>query len=213
MAALLEPDDLRLAARVCVEALAPAVEHDWSVRAGELEWDASATLDHLLDGLGYYAVHLAVRATSHLPFETGSIVPVQARTPAAGLAALEALAAMLADVVRAAPPTARAYHGWGRADPEAFVAMGCDEMLIHTADIAQGLGVPFRPPEELAARVLARLFPWAPSVDEGEAWAALLWANGRTALPDRPRLGSEWRWWSAPLEEWDDQEPIVPSAV
>jgi hypothetical protein len=36
---------------------------------------------------------------------------------------------------------------------------------------------------------------------------AFLWCNGRTALPDRPRLGPDWGWWSRPLEEWDGTDP------
>jgi hypothetical protein len=117
------------------------------------------------------------------------------------LTIVEALAAVLAEVARAAPPEARGYHGAGMADAEGFVAMGCEEILIHTADIAQGLGLSFRPPDELTARVLRRLFPWAPT--DGDPWAELRWASGRIALPDRPRLGPDWYWHCAPLAEWD----------
>jgi hypothetical protein len=36
------------------------------------------------------------------------------------------------------------------ADPDGFLGMGADETLVHAWDIAQGLGVPFDPPRELA---------------------------------------------------------------
>ncbi len=207
--AQLRTDDLRLAARVCAQALTPAVDRDWRVRAGDLEWDAYATLDHVIDALGFYAAHLAARATSHLPFETCSLVSGRARVPAASLlAALEALAAVLADVVSVAPPTARAYHPWGLADPVGFVAMGCDEMLIHTDDVARGFGLAVHPPEDLCRRVVARLFPWAPAAED--AWPVLRWANGRTALAGQARLGPDWAWQCAPLAEWDGTIKKVP---
>jgi hypothetical protein len=110
-------------------------------------------------------------------------------------------AAVLADVVRAAPPAARAFHPAGVADPSGFAAMGCDEILVHTGDIATGLGIGFEPPAGLCARVLARLFPWAPG--DAEPWPALQWANGRIGLPGHERQDADWYWHCAPLEEWD----------
>jgi hypothetical protein len=116
------------------------------------------------------------------------------------LANLLGTAAILADVVRAAGPGVRAYHPSGLADPEGFVAMGCDEALVHGWDIAEGLDVDFEPPVELAERVLRRLFPWAP--EDEHPWDALLWANGRIPLDDLPQSDEGWDWWCAPLAEW-----------
>jgi hypothetical protein len=87
------------------------------------------------------------------------------------------------------------------ADAEGFVAMGCDEILVHTGDIADGLGITAAPPTDLCARVLARLFPWAPKGTD--PWPTLLWANGRAPLGDRGRLDADWYWQCAPLSEWD----------
>lgn len=118
---------------------------------------------------------------------------------------LEVNAAILDHVLRAAPASARAFHrAW--VDPSGFAGMGCDEILIHTADIAAGFEIDFRPPEDLSSRVLARLFPWAPT-DIGH-WESLLWANGRIALPESglPR-DENWRWHPAPLNEWDGRIP------
>jgi hypothetical protein len=80
-----------------------------------------------------------------------------------------------------------------------------DELLVHTADITAGLGVPFTPERRLVTLVLDRLFPWWPR--DVEPWTALLWANGRTDLPGRPSLGETWVWHCAPLEEWDGTVP------
>ena len=67
--------------------------------------------------------------------------------------------------------------------------MGVNETLVHTWDIAQGLGVPWLPPERLAAQVLRQLFPDAP---DGPTAEVLLWCTGRISLGDRPRR-VEWR--------------------
>jgi hypothetical protein len=104
----LEPDDLRWAARMCAEGLAAALDRDWRVRAGDLDWDAYTTLDHVVGALGYYSVNLAMRATVEVPFVTRTLaremISADPRVPASRLvAALEAMAAVLADVARAAP--------------------------------------------------------------------------------------------------------------
>jgi hypothetical protein len=114
---------------------------------------------------------------------------------------LEAMAAVLGDVARAAPSGARAFHPNGMADAEGFIAIGCDEMLVHADDLARAFGLSWQPPEGLCWRILARLFPWAPAGED--AWSTLRWANGRTALAGHPRLGPDWAWQSAPLSEWD----------
>ena len=196
--ATLTAEDLFVAASMCRDSLAPALDRDWSVPAGDLTWDCRRTLDHIGDALALYAVHLATRATARRPPARNGDPD---RSPEELLSVVEATAAVLAEVVRATPAGTRAFHPAGMADPEGFVAMGCEEILIHTADIAQGLGIPFRPPDDLTGRVLGRLFPWAPR--DTEPWASLCWASGRIALPDRDRLGPDWYWHCAPLAEWD----------
>ena len=198
VARLLTPEDVIAAAGLCREALSPALAADWSAPAGDLTWSCRRTLDHVPDALALYAGHLAARATRRLPSVRNGD---PARSPEELLTVVGVSAAILADVARAALPDARGYHGAGMADAEGFVAMGCEEIMIHTDDIAHGLGLTFQPPDELAGRVLRRLFPWAPT--DGEPWATLRWASGRIALPDRERLGPDWYWHCAPLSEWD----------
>ena len=117
----------------------------------------------------------------------------------------EAAAATLAQVARAAPADVRGYHSAGMADPTGFLAMGCDEILVHGWDVCLGLGFGLLVRPDLAARVRRRLFPWAPG--DAAPWPALLWANGRVELPGRPRLGPDWVWHWAPLDEWDGTIP------
>ncbi|HEY7060311.1 MAG TPA: maleylpyruvate isomerase N-terminal domain-containing protein [Chloroflexota bacterium] len=192
------PDNLLHAAAAACNALAPARDADWSVLARDLEWTCHRTLQHMAEAPLFHATHLATRATARRPsLRAGETPP-----PVADLLQLiPADAAILADVARAAPPDARGWHATGMADASGFAAISCVELLIHTDDIAQALGIPYRPPDDLARRIVGRLCPWAPAGHDG--WATLQWAAGRAALPDHPRLGADWAWQSAPLSEWD----------
>lgn len=194
----LTPDDLRRSVEFAAEMLMPHAEDDWSVNAGDLEWTCRRTLNHTIDTLLFYAGHLARLATERRGHvrdgdEKGSIARL--------LEALISSGHILARVAEATPPGGRAYHSLGMADASGFLAMACDETLVHANDICSGLGVELRPPDGICERVVARLFPWAPEHDD--PWARLLWCNGRLALPDHERLSPEWGWWCAPLEEWD----------
>jgi hypothetical protein len=194
----LSPGDVITAAAVSRKALEPALNRDWSVKAGDLDWSCRRTLDHIVDSLMLYAAYLASRAK-------GRLSPPRNGNPEASveelLTSLGPAAAIMAEVARAAPPGTRAFHPAGMADVSGWLALACEEILLHTDDIAHGLGLHFRPPDDLSARVRARIFPWAPA--EIDPWAALRWAAGRAALPDRERLGPDWYWHCAPLAEWD----------
>ncbi len=180
------------------DTLAPAEASDWEARAGEPEWTCRRTLDHMANTSIFYATALANRATGPMPKVRNGDAGAPVRIL---LEIVPAAAGILAEVARAAPADARGWHPAGIADAEGFCAMGADEILVHTADIASGLGVDFDPPVELCARVGARLFPWAPV--GADPWASLWWANGRAPLDERPRLDPDWYWHCAPLSEWD----------
>ncbi len=195
-------DDVLVAVAGAVDALTPG--GDWSARAGDLEWTCWETVEHIADDLVYYAMQLGVPAYGrYLPLESAARYPggepnaIRAE-PAAGqeglLAVLTASGALLAAMVRVTPPAVRGHHTFGPADPEASAAMGVLETVVHTADVARGLGLAYRPDPALCDRVLARLFPDVePAPDP---WATLRWATGRTALPGRPRR-VDWRWSNA----------------
>ena len=192
------PEDLTAAAALCRETLIPVLDRDWSVPAGDLEWSCRRTLDHIVDTLLFYASQFASRANERRPPPRNGD---QDATPAVLLEVLPQAAAILAEVARAAPPEARGFHPAGVADAAGFLGMGCEEVLMHTHDVALGLGVPFAVPAPLAAKVLARIFPWAPA--NVTAWESLQWCAGRSALPDRPKQDALWYWHCAPLSEWD----------
>jgi DinB superfamily len=198
---LIVPNMLVEVAQECLSTLTPLADSDWSRRAGTIEWSCRSTLAHL--GLLPYSQQLALRAIDFKP------VAHTTRTSASIeelLWTVEVAAHTLAEIAKAAPASARGFHPAGLSDAEGFVAMAIDELVIHTHDIASGLGVAFVPDDTLVVRLLDRLFPWWPR--DAAPWDALLWANGRRALPNQADLGSTWLWHCAPLSEWDGTIPF-----
>ncbi|MFD0266319.1 hypothetical protein ACFVGY_06965 [Streptomyces sp. NPDC127106] len=128
-------------------------------------------------------------ADAYLPFD---LVVRPGAEPREVLDVVAACAGLLVCALAAADPRIRAWH-WGPCDPAGFAATGVAEVLLHTRDIAQGLGVPWLPPARLCDAVLQRLFPDAPSGDRARV---LLWCTGRGELEGRPWLTS-WRWQAA----------------
>ena len=195
------PEDVRAAAAICRDALSGLVDLDWSVMAGLLDWSCRRTLEHIANAPLIYASELVFTAEERLSIVYGPRGEDQLTIPDLRLS-VDVNAAILEHVIRAAPASARAFHHAWIVDPSGFAGMACDEILIHTSDIASGFEIEFQPPDELSSRVLTRLFPEAPT---GVApWEALMWANGRIALPvlGLPR-DENWRWRPAPLSEWD----------
>ncbi|MFE3325310.1 hypothetical protein [Streptomyces sp. NPDC059176] len=199
-------DDVQHAVRLALTTLRAGVDADWDVKAGALEWTCWETVEHLADDLFAYAAQLGPEAPPtdrDVPFDWVARRPggpanvtfaERASGPRGLLQVLEACGALLAAMVRTTPPEVRAYHSFGASDPEGFAAMGIVETLVHTHDVAAGLGISWAPPSGLCDRVLARLFPDAPAGTD--RWVTLLWATGRGALPGRARLDS-WRWYGA----------------
>lgn len=177
--------------------LGDSTSADWGVAVPDLDLSVAEVVAHAAEGCLWYAIDLSAGGKDLNPVEHRVKTDC---APADLLDTLRAYANVVASVVEASPASARGFHPMGSADPSGFAAMACDEVLIHTDDAARGLGLSFRPPEDLAAAVLRRLFPWvAPTADP---WAQLRWANGRISLGSRERL-SDWAWHCAPLDAWD----------
>ncbi|MEV0006375.1 hypothetical protein AB0H28_29405 [Micromonospora sp. NPDC050980] len=182
--------DVRAAATAMAAALLPAADRDWTVRAGDLDWSCWTTAAHVAHDLVGYAGQVAGRRTDgYLPFDL-RVRPDA--PPAEVLAVAVAAAGMLAAVVDAADLADRGWH-WGPCDADGFAAMGVAEILLHTHDVARGLGLAWPPPAELCAAVVRRLFPDAPA---GDPAPVLLWLTGRAPLGGRPRR-SAWTWRAA----------------
>lgn len=201
------PEDLDQVVALAVETLRSADPQRWDEPAGSLEWTCWETVEHLSDDLFAYAVQLGPRTpplTGNVPFlaesrRTGgprnSVHCDRTSGPGGLLQVLEASAGLLVAAVRTRSPQVRAHHVFGASDPEGFAAMGIVETLVHTHDLAEGLGLTWDPPEGVCARVLARLFPDAPDI--AASWPTLLWATGRAELAEVPRR-TEWRWYGTP---------------
>ncbi|MGN9789900.1 maleylpyruvate isomerase N-terminal domain-containing protein [Streptomyces sp. OZ13] len=200
-------DDLDNAVQLAVAALREVPATAWDGNAGTLEWTCWETVEHLADDLFAYAVQLGPRTPPldrEVPFAyesrrpggpANSVHADRAAGPDGLLQVLEAGGALLVAMARTTSPQVRSHHVFGASDPEGFAAMGIVETLVHTHDIADGLGLTWEPPAGICSRVLARLFPDAPA--DAAPWSALLWCTGRTDLPGRPRPAT-WRWHGAP---------------
>jgi uncharacterized protein (TIGR03083 family) len=184
-------DDIDVSLEVALAALGHGLAKDWDVPAGDLTWSCRATAEHIASDLVAYSGQLTGRAqTGYIPFD---VTLDRDADPAGTVAVIRATGGILSAVVRTAPPDIEVWHPYGMADASAVTAMGIVELLVHTDDICRGLGLAWEPPDAVCARVLSRLFP---DVRQGSSpWGTLLWATGRTALPDRPRLDS-WRWYN-----------------
>jgi hypothetical protein len=197
---LITPDSLVHVALDCLSLLGSHAHEDWTRRAGTIEWTCRSTLEHL--GLLPYSQQLATQAVDFRPVALATRANVSI---AELLWTVEVSMRTLAEIAKSAPSTARGFHPAGFSDAEGFVAMAMDELVIHTFDIALGMGFEFTPDDTVARLLLDRLFPWWPR--DTPPWPALLWANGRAALPNFPDLGSTWLWHCAPLSEWDGSVP------
>ncbi|WP_373559288.1 GNAT family N-acetyltransferase [Streptomyces sp. Ag82_G6-1] len=185
-------DQVEQAVAECVGLLGAVAERDWEgVRAGRLEWDCRRTAVHIAEDLIAYAGQLAGREQDrYSPF----LLSMEEDTGNADvLRVIGTMGALLAAAIRTAPRHVRAFHPYPfrSASREGFAAMGVAEVLLHTHDVAEGLGVPYEPAPELCDFVLGRIFP---HVQPGPTpWPTLLWATGRGELPGRAPL-TEWRW-------------------
>lgn len=193
-------------AQQCHSTLAPHAEANWSRRAGTIEWSCRSTLAHV--GLLAYSQQLATRAVTFKPvaLTSGSNASIDEL-----LWTVVVAAHTLAEVAKAAPDSARGFHPAGLSDAEGFVAMAIDELLIHTHDIAAGLGIAFEPDNTIVVNLLDRLFPWWPR--DVAPWDALLWVNGRRSLPNHANPGASWLWHCAPLAECDGTIPCWDTDV
>jgi len=176
--------DVERAVATMVGVLGPYASADWRRRAGTLDWTCAATAAHVAHDLTAYAGQLAAAAADgYLPYD---LVIRDGTPPERILQVVTACGRLLSAAVSTAAPATRAWH-WGPTDAGGFAALGVNETLVHTWDITQGLAIDWRPPGELCAAVLARLFPGAP---DGDPAQVLLWCTGRTELPGRPRRTS-----------------------
>ena len=183
-------EDLEALGELTLAAWGSALDRDWSVPAGTLEWSCLATADHTVDCVFSYALFLASRKTDGYPaFDLLRALPEAG--PADMLDGVRAVVGMLAATIRAAPGDARATLFWDGGErvvvtgPAPFAPRGGLELVLHAHDVCAGLGVPFAPPADVCARLLAATDGWPGAVDgwtpTGDPWSDLLTRSGRPA--------------------------------
>lgn len=186
------PDLLPATTTAAVRALEPYVAADWrATTAGDVTWTCWDTALHVADDLYFYAVQL-VHGRQTAEYLSTELSLDDDATVARLLDAVVVHGELLRRAALGASPTDRGFHVFGVSDADGFAAMGIVETLVHTYDIVRGLdpASDWRPPGDLAAAALDRLFPDAPSGDPAEV---LLHSCGRVPLGDLPRL-TDWRW-------------------
>lgn len=140
--------------------LSAVVDMSWAAPAGDVEWSCRDTAVHVADDLFSYASQvIAQPQDNYLPID---IVIDPCATNCQILEAIAMCGRVLEAAAENAHPQARGWHPYGVSDGPGFAAMGAVEVLVHTYDIARGLGLEWRPPATLCAPLLGRLFPHAP---------------------------------------------------
>ncbi len=134
--------------------LSDVVERDWSLRAGMLEWNCWQTVDHMVDCVFSYAMQVAGRVqTGFLPFRE-----LHADAKAANgnlLAGLGAVGQIFQDVVSYAGPGTTTSDGLVSLDVGDWCAGAAYELVLHTYDVAIGLGVGWELPSGLCTAITA----------------------------------------------------------
>lgn len=184
--------DLDAVTAVVADAWRSALDHDWSVRAGTLEWSCLETADHMVDAVLAVAFFLASRKQDGYPdWGWPEFTAGEHAKPELLVEALVTVGRVLSAVVAAAEPDATAVI-WRR--PQVTVAPACDfaargalEMVLHAHDVCTGLGVEIVPPADVCERLRehTRSWPhwtapgWHAPAATSNPWADLLDASGR----------------------------------
>jgi hypothetical protein len=184
--AAFSPDDFATLSRQVLGSWRSAVDSDWSVPAGTLEWSCWKTADHTVDCVFSYAFFLASRRQeSYPPF--GELHAFASATPYDLVDGLQAATTLLSAVIATAPPGTRAVIGlWpysATGTPSDFAARGGLEMALHAHDVCEGLGVAFVPPRDLCERLRQHTAEWpgqAALPPTTDPWSDLLERSGRS---------------------------------
>jgi hypothetical protein len=183
--------DLDLLCGVVTAAWGSAVDRDWTVPAGTLEWSCARTADHTVDAVLAVAFFLASRRRDAYPDWAAPVSLGPDARPDQLVEALAAVGRVLSGVIAGAEPGTTAVI-WRRPQPEArpaadFAARGALEVVLHGHDVCAGLGVPLRPPADACARLRdhTRGWPhwstpgWRPAPSTNDPWRDLLVGSGR----------------------------------
>ena len=188
--------DLYRVAECVAGAWGSAVERDWSVQAGTVEWTCARTANHAIDTLVAPAFFLASRRTDRYP--EGGWSPGDDATPQQFVDAVEMGARLLGGVVSSAPEDAEALLF--RMPPTIGVAAdfaprGALELVLHAQDVCAGLGVDLQPPRDACENLRRHVSDWPfwgsywPRLSmTGDPWLDLLESSGRRPAREQGHL-------------------------
>lgn len=173
------PGELVAVTDATLELFERLAESDWPREVAHTGWTARVTIEHIAGVFIDYAGQIAGRSARH--YAAFSFDLARASTQADLLEVVQLTGRLLADAVAAAEPNTLAWQPQGFFDPAGFAAVACTEGLVHGLDVAEGLGIEWHPPDELADPLIRALFPEASGLP-GTAAERLLWATGRRPL-------------------------------
>src|SRR5687767_11106348 len=91
----------------------PSIGRDWSVLAGQLEWNVEYTIEHIAATLSKYTLYLASRSKEFIAVRIASRVGASQRER---LDAIPSLGRALANVASMTSPDVRVFHASGMLD-------------------------------------------------------------------------------------------------
>lgn len=185
-------DDLEVVGQQAVAALVSmATPAGWDrAPVPGMDWDSRTVVDHLCNTLAFYANHAVTAATEHQPRIRS--MGDQDLSDVDLSRSLLTWVHLLSTVLRASPSGSRGWHRLGMADAEGFAALACNELVIHTDDVARAHGRSFEVSPDLGSGLLGRLFPDVEPDESVPSTDLVRWANGRRDLPGRARR-VDWR--------------------
>jgi hypothetical protein len=182
-------DDLTFLTAIVSDAWLSAADLDWSVPAGTLDWSCLHTADHAVDCVWAPVFFLAAHRTDTYPAAGSNMELGDDATPESLVESLQMATRVLSALVRDTDPSVRSilFDRLGAiGEPADFVPRAGLELVLHAHDVCDGLGVSFRPPSDLCARLRDHTKEWPvwPYLGDGlhlsdDAWHDLLRASGR----------------------------------
>ncbi len=175
--------DFRDLGEIALATWEAGVDRDWSVMAGTLEWSVRRTAEHTVDAVLAPAFFLASRRRHAYPmledFETSSTAMQTDLVDN-----LRATINIVWGVLVTTPPDVEAIirrHPPEVAPAADFAARCALELILHTADIAAGLGLSLAPPDGHCRRLLEHTARWPAEriTPTDDAWSDLLASRGR----------------------------------
>jgi hypothetical protein len=168
-----------------LETLDRRVNLDWSAPAGSLDWSCWQTVDHVIDCVFSYAFQLASRGQhGFLPFQELHAMP-EAK-PSELVTGLRGITELFSGLLGSVSHDAEASDGVLMLDVDDWAVRAAYEMLLHTHDVALGLGARFDPPQPVCAWVMASPKLWMldreNATTNASPWEALLVGSGRAPV-------------------------------